>query len=311
METENNAIFNKGVEEMQKTLFCPKGDGITEEECRLRLEQLTDKDIAIFDELGDLPSKNFHSEAYVTILCLDGKASCTIEGREYHVAKNDMIMAHPNQIIQNTMVSCDFKCRGLLMSPAYFENIFILGGNIWEAGLIIREHPLLHLDEQEMENFLTDHEFLKHKLARTELPHHEQSLKLLLQSLVFEFYDNISPMLDKQLPLRRFSSAEIIFKRFLSLAAGEAPRRHDVAYYADKLCITPKYLSSVCKKQTGHTASYLINQATASYIHNMLTSSDKSIKEIAAEAGFDNLSFFGKYVKRELGSSPRDIRTQG
>ena len=38
----------------------------------------------------------------------------------------------------------------------------------------------------------------------------------------------------------------------------------------------------------------------------MLTSFEKSIKEIAAEAGFDNLSFFGKYVKRKLGMSPRD-----
>ncbi len=304
-------ISDENVLETKKRLFPTHRDGVTEEECRLRLEQITDKDLAVFDDLGTLPSKNYHSEAYVTILCLEGKASCTIEGKEYHIKKNDMIMAHPNQIIQDAMVSFDFKCCGLLMSPAYFENIFILGGNIWEAGIIIREHPLLHLNEKEVENFMTDHEFLKHKLTRTGLPHHEQSLKLLLQSLVFEFYDNISPMLEQQLSCRSYTSADNIFKRFLSLASSEAPRRREVAYYADKLCITPKYLSFVCKKQTGYTASYLINKATTSYIHNMLTSSDMSIKEIAAEVGFDNLSFFGKYVKRELGSSPRNIRAHG
>ncbi len=58
------------------------------------------------------------------------------------------------------------------------------------------------------------------------------------------------------------------------------------------------------------TASQLINSVTLNYIRNMLASSDKSIKEIAAETGFDNLSFFGKYVRRKLGVSPRDYKAK-
>lgn len=285
-------------------------NGIKEKEYQLRLEQLTDKDIAVFDELGDLPIENVHAEAYVAVLCLAGKASCTMEGVEYHIEKNDLILAHPNLFIQNAMVSCDFKCHGMLMSPAYFENIFLLGGNIWEASLIIREQPILHLSEQEVYDFLLNFKVLKHKLTATDLPHHEQIIKLMLQSLVFEFYDRISPMLKEQAPIRSYSSPEVIFKHFVSLASKEAPLRHDVTYYAGELCITPKYLSSVCKKQAGKTASEIINGLTLNYIKNMLTSSDKPIKEIASDTGFDNLSFFGKYVRRELGMSPRQFRAQ-
>lgn len=309
--TKSQTLFDKEVlGRIEHPVFATSHRDITEEECRLRMEQLTDKDVAVFDELGALPAENIHSETYVTILCLDGKASCKIEGKEYHIGKNDMVMAHPNQFIQNTMVSFDFKCRGILMSPTYFESIFILGGNIWEAGLIIRENPLLHLEDQDMEHFLKDYEFLKQKLADTHLPHHAQIIKLLLQSFIYEFYDNIVPMLDQQLPDRDYSSGEILFKRFASLATTDAPRHRDVGYYADKLCITPKYLSTICKKQTGKTASELLNQITTNYIRTMLTSSEKSIKEIAAEAGFDNLSFFGKYVRRELGMSPREYRAK-
>ncbi len=286
-------------------------DNGIKEKYQLRLEQLTDKDIAVFDELGDLPKEDVHAEAYVAILCLEGKAACTIEGVEYHLEKNDLIFAHPNQFIQNAMISCNFKCHGMLMSPAYFENIFLLGGNIWEASLAIRERPLLHLSEQDVDNFMLNFKVLKDKLAATELPHHEQIVKLMLQSLVFEFYDRISPMLKQQAPNYNYSSAEVIFKHFVSLTSKEAPRRREVAYYAEKLCLTPKYLSSVCKKQTGKTASEIINGITVNYIKNMLTSSDKTIKEIAGETGFDNLSFFGKYVKRELGMSPRDYRQNG
>ena len=285
-------------------------NGIKEEEYQLRLEQLTDKDIAVFDELGDLPIENVHAEAYVAILCLAGKASCTMEGVEYHLGKNDLMLAHPNQFIQNAMISCDFKCHGMLMSPAYFENIFLLGGNIWEASLIIREQPLLHLSEQEVGDFMLNFKVLKYKLSATGLPHHEQIVKLMLQSLVFEFYDRISPMLKQQASNYSYSSAEVIFKHFVRLTSKEAPRRHDVTYYAEKLCITPKYLSSVCKKQAGKTASEIINGITVNYIKNMLTSSDKTIKEIANDTGFDNLSFFGKYVRRELGMSPRQFRAQ-
>ncbi len=295
----------------QRDEFFLSKNEITKEEYQLRLEKMTDKDIAVFYELGDLPVENVHAEAYVAILCLMGKASCTIEGVEYQIEKNDLMLAHPNQFIQNAMVSCDFKCRGLLMSAAYFENVFMLGGNIWQTSLMIREQPLLHLSEEEVEEFLLDFEVLKHKLSATHLPHHEQIVKLMLQSLVFEFYDRMSPMLQQQAPSGNYSSAEILFKRFLSLASAESPRRREVAYYADKLCITPKYLSAVCKKQTDKTASEIINGLTVNYIKNMLTSSDKTIKEIAGETGFDNLSFFGKYVKRELGMSPRDYRQKG
>lgn len=93
------------------------------------------------------------------------------------------------------------------------------------------------------------------------------------------------------------------------MLTAESPRRHPVTFYADKLCITPKYLSAICKKQTGCTASDLIDQTSVNYIKQMLRSSDKSIKEIANATGFDNLSFFGKFVKRKLGMSPCDYRT--
>lgn len=284
---------------------------MADKDIKLCLEQVTDKDIAVFEEIGDVAMDYIHAEAYIGILCLAGKASCRIEDKEYHIGKNDLIIAHPNQFIQNAMISCDFKCQGLWMSPSYFENIFMVGGNIWEASFIIQDQPLLHLDDEEVEHFLFDFEVIKKKMAATHLPHHGQIIKLLLQSFVYEFYDNIAPKLTAQLSDRNYSSAEVIFKRFIKMVSTEAIQHHDVAYFAGKLCITPKYLSAVCKKQSGKTASDLINQVASNYIRHMLSSSDKSIKEIAADTGFTNLSFFGKYVRRELGMSPRDYRQKG
>lgn len=78
--------------------------------------------------------------------------------------------------------------------------------------------------------------------------------------------------------------------------------------YADRLCITPKYLSAVCKATTGKTASDIINRYVVEDIRRLLKQPGKSIKEIANELDFPNLSFFGKYVKKHLGTSPTQYR---
>ncbi len=81
-----------------------------------------------------------------------------------------------------------------------------------------------------------------------------------------------------------------------------------IGFYANQLYVTPKYLSAVCKEVSGQTASELITQYMVKDILYLLRNSQKSIKEIANELNFPNLSFFGKYVKQHLGMSPKQYR---
>jgi AraC-like DNA-binding protein len=91
------------------------------------------------------------------------------------------------------------------------------------------------------------------------------------------------------------------------MLADDAHER-SVKSYADELCVSPKYLTSVCQQQSNKTASQIISLAVTSRIKQLLLYSDLSIKEIAAELHFGNLSFFGKYVKKHLGQSPNNYR---
>lgn len=281
---------------------------ITEDEFHKKLEELTSKDIAVFDEIGSLPIKSFHSDTYIVLLCLEGKGTCKMEGKTYEVSKHDLVIGHPDLFIEDAMVSLDFKCEGLVMSPSYFESIFFLGGNHWEAAMAIKKQPVFHLTSDEVRRSIFDFMIIRRKLADTFLPHYEEMIRLLMHSLIYEFYDCLSPKLNMGVKEYNYSAPEILFKRFVQLMADESPCRHEVGYYADKLCVSRKYLTSVCKQQSGKTPSELINEVTINYIRRMLRSSDKTIKEIAADTGFCNLSFFGKYVRRELGMSPREYR---
>ena len=85
-------------------------------------------------------------------------------------------------------------------------------------------------------------------------------------------------------------------------------KNRDVKFYADKLNISPKYLSNICKRVSGKSASIIINQYVIKSIKHSLIYTNKSIKEIALELNFENISFFGKYTKRVLGLSPKIYR---
>ena len=274
------------------------------------IEHISDKDVVYFEEINGCFTKNVQTDAYVVILCTAGKAHCNIENREYDIEPNDLIISHPNVFVSNAMVNLEFRCQGVLLSPAYFESMLLIGGNCWDISVTVTHNPVLHLNEDDAENAIFNFNVLKRKIKRTNQLHYAETLKLQLQCMIFDFYDTLIPYLQMPNIDNAYSSAETIFKRFLQKLNEECPRKREVSYYADYLCITPKYLSAICKKQSGKTASEIIITMTSNYIRNMLESTDMTVKQIANATGFENISFFGKFVKRELGVSPRNLRRQ-
>lgn len=272
-----------------------------------QLESLSEKDVTLFDKIDNIPKgKDFLSDGYIAILCVEGKASCAVADKIFDIQKNDLFLSHPNQFVENAMTSLDFKARGILMSPAYFESLFLLTSNLWNIKMVLTELPLLHLSEDEVRNLSNNMDFLVEKMTQKHLSHHETVIKSLFQAFLYDFLDCIEPKLEKL--SYNYTSSEKIFLHFMDLVKCNTPLHRNVKFYADNLCITPKYLSTVCKQNSGKTASAIIRNYAIDNIKRQLRTTDKSVKEIAVAAGFDNLSFFGKYMRREAGMSPRNFR---
>lgn len=87
-------------------------------------------------------------------------------------------------------------------------------------------------------------------------------------------------------------------------------QHRSVSYYADKLCYSPKYLSRIVKQIRGKNALSIINEHAVECIKYELKYSSKSIKEIALDLDFPNLSFFTKYTKKHLGMTPTQFRSK-
>ena len=101
---------------------------------------------------------------------------------------------------------------------------------------------------------------------------------------------------------------EEIFEKFMYEVRTHYTKERSVSFYADRLCMTPKYLSSAVKEASGSLAGEWIDQCVILEAKKLLKSSDLTIQQISQELNFANQSFFGKYFKHHTGFSPSEYK---
>ena len=109
-------------------------------------------------------------------------------------------------------------------------------------------------------------------------------------------------------PSINLSRREEIVNNFLQLLLNNCKEEHEVSFYAEKLSITPQYLSLVLKDITGKTANSIIDEAIMSEAKILIRSQDYSIQQIADILHFSDQSSFGKFFKKHTGVSPVEYK---
>lgn len=100
-----------------------------------------------------------------------------------------------------------------------------------------------------------------------------------------------------------------LFNRFMMLLEKDCKISRDVNYYAEKLNISSKYLTNIVSQVTGHTPKTIIDQYVILQLKLHLKRSTQSIKEMAWEFHFADVSFFCRYFKKHTGLTPQQIRS--
>ncbi|MDE6042278.1 MAG: helix-turn-helix domain-containing protein [Muribaculaceae bacterium] len=95
---------------------------------------------------------------------------------------------------------------------------------------------------------------------------------------------------------------------FVKLVRAHYATERSVAFYAEKLCISPKYLSLIVKQATGRSAARWIDEFVLMEAKNLLRYSGKNIQQVAYALNFSNQSSFGKYFKHLTGMSPTEYQ---
>ena len=100
-----------------------------------------------------------------------------------------------------------------------------------------------------------------------------------------------------------------LLNRFMMLLEKDCKISRDVNYYAEKLNISSKYLTNIVSQVTGHTPKTIIDQYVILQLKLHLKRSTQSIKEMAWEFHFADVSFFCRYFKKHTGLTPQQIRS--
>ena len=246
-------------------------------------------------------------EHFLMMVCLRGQATVNIEGRTYDMRAYDALICHPNIILGKSVASMDFDFRCICLSKEYLKQLTMIPSeNTWDVMMFLEKSPVLSLTPDEVKDFCLYYDLMRSRLTGTARRHSKELVDALLTAFLIELHDVLDRFADFR--PQPYSAGSNVFRNFLSLLSSSYPKPRSVAYYADKLCLTPKYLSTVCKEVSGETASELINRYVVKDIDFLLKQRGRSVKEICNELEFPNLSFFGRYVKKHLGLSPKQYR---
>lgn len=101
-----------------------------------------------------------------------------------------------------------------------------------------------------------------------------------------------------------------LFCKFFDLLTVNYKQYRSVSYYADRLCFTPRYLSTVTKAVSGRSVTEWIDDFVVSEMMYQLRHTMRSMQQIAYDMNFANQSFFGRYFKARVGCSPTEYRSK-
>ncbi len=255
---------------------------------------------------GCVPEQ-FRRDHHVHIIVRQGEMSFSDGRRTYVSRPDDLVIWQMSNSIQQVVYSDDFEADVLIVSGAFLSRFN--PEMVWASKgfIFIRVNPSFHLHEQSLRLMNADIALFRSRLAQPDSPFKEEVLGRVLQVFLYDLWTVYSTEMSQ---MDTTDNGARIFLRFLSLVQRDSRRQRDVAYYADLLCITPKYLSQVCRSVSGLPASEWITYYATFELVTLLNDQSKALAEVAYLMRFESASHFSRYVKKLLGVSPSEYRSR-
>lgn len=265
-------------------------------------------DILLTDDITKLamPTSPKRMTFIFMALCTRGSASYIVDTQRQTVEQGDVIIVSERHVVDGYTASPDLQGLGIMLSVNFFYEIVSNVSEVSSMLLFSKDHPVVKLSESEADLFSKYFYMLKDKVANTDNRFRRNVVRTLLLAM---FYD-LSNVMYRMQPGTgaKQTRADAIFTEFIQLLEDNYRSERRVGWYAEQLCITPKYLSETIKQVSRRTPNQWIDNYVLLEIRVSLKNTSKPIKEIAEEMNFPNQSFLGKFFKEHVGMSPTAYR---
>ena len=245
-----------------------------------------------------------HSLLYQINWITEGNYELFADHRKFKVEKNDLVLIKPNTIHSNKFTR-NLKGCVIHFSKDFLESYISLNKHLKHVinGEINNRFLILKIRESDL-NVFKD---LFHKIVTI---YNEGTL---LKNEILSGYLNlvllkIYEYLIKEDTKTSNNQSLLLFNRFIEFVEQHYRLQRTVNEYASYLNISPGYLNSIVKEETGKTAGNLIRDRVVDEIKQQLICTEKNIGEISYSLNFKDLSYFCRLFKKSTGLTPKDYR---
>ena len=257
-----------------------------------------------------LTGRPFRLEVYSLILCTAGECVINIGEKEYRITSGELFLATPMFRI-SIRHDRAFSAKGLFLCTSYL-NRYILPMLCFPSLLMhIAQHPVCKMDSEQYTQILAMMQSIRWVADNSKCSKfNNEAIHNGIAMFLYVIGDCLQRAASSQemqsTPLGR--REEYCF-RFIDLLVKLPKISRRVDFYADELCLTPKYLTMLVREATGKSVRGWIDDFIISNAQFLLRHSDMSIQQIAFELNFPNQSFFGTFFKKHTGYAPSEYRS--
>lgn len=262
------------------------------------------------NEVGRLSALSPWKMDYNAIVhCRCGRVLLELGGsQKVRVKSSQMLLVPAQKLMHPMMVSTDVEASALLVSDRVLKSVLGPQIDIWNRAMYLHETYVIDTRPWSDALYSQASSIFKGK----DLALYEEFVLTLLRIFLLIVCEEL-------LRLRQDVKVEgddpgnrekLLFSSFLDLLQHERQKRRHVAFYANQLCITSKYLSKVCRNVSGKTPLRWIMDSVMEDSYQLLRNTDLTVKEISNQLGFPNSSFFGQYFREQAGMTPIAYRTK-
>lgn len=261
----------------------------------------------VSDTDKDLPEDVYEHPTIINAIffgiCVRGRGRLHINLNQYDVEQNHVIVLIPGTILQCHLeeVTEDFLIYYVTFSDDFikeFDSTNILGS--------LRQRACFKMNDECIQLLLDRYFSLQKKLECSDYMFHKEILQYSLLADIYEFY-SMYQMYCLPEPEKYYRESEFQ-KKFFDLIYTYYGRERKVEFYANKLCLSPKYLSTKIKSLTNKSVNEWITESLILKAKALLKSTEMTIQEISDYFNFSDASAFGKFFRKNVGLTPNSYR---
>ena len=247
-------------------------------------------------------------ESFFVISLLKGYIKLVVNLHEVEVTAGQTLSMMPGSIFEGQAISKDLCFFGMIVDKEFLVTMHKSVGLKIDLTQRYYTYHVSSLSEAAQGNHIQMYHLLCQELNRDDYTYKKEVIQRYCEIAVLKNISLNDNSLKKPELHKALNRKEEIFHDFLTLLEKYYTHERSISFYADRMCLTPKYLSTIVKEVSGKHGMQWIDEYVSLEAKALLRNSSLSVKQVSDQLNFPSQSMFGRFFKKMTGYSPKQYK---